>query len=178
MDYIVLDIETTGLDNKKNEITEIGAVKIIDGKITDTFETLVYVEGDIPIEITVLTGISNKMLEDKPGIDTVLKDLKEFIGNLPIIAHNASFDWGFIKEKSKDLNLKFTNDVYDTLAMSKELLPHLKSHKLERLADYLMIESDGDFHRAINDVIVLNKIFIMLLAVIEKRGVDISKYKI
>ena len=177
MNYNVLDIETTGLDKSINEITEIGVMKIGEGKVVDTFETLVSVEGDIPVEITVLTGISKIMLKGKPCVEDVLLDLKEFLGDEPVIAHNASFDWGFITEKGSDYDIEFDNKVYDTLEMSRDLLPHLRSHKLCSIADYLKIDST-DYHRAINDVLILSKIFEVFLKAIKIRGVDIDKYLI
>ena len=101
--YVVFDLETTGLSSITDEITEIGAVKVIDGKIVDTFEMLVKPNKRISQKITNITGITNEMVEGKPPIEEVLPQFIEFIGGLPLVAHNVEFDYGFLCENYKNI---------------------------------------------------------------------------
>jgi len=96
MEYIVLDIETTGLSRYIHKITEIAAVKVKDNKIIEEYQTLVNPETKIPRFITRLTGIDNEMVKDAPTINEVMPGLLKFLGNHTIVAHNATFDYGFI----------------------------------------------------------------------------------
>lgn len=125
--FVVFDIETTGFNPIRDEIIEIGAVKVKDFKIIDRFSALINPQKIISNEIIKLTGITNEMLIDKPKIDVVLPKFLEFIGDAPVVAHNAKFDTGFIREKSKNLNLNFENTIIDTLTLSRWLLPDLKN---------------------------------------------------
>ena len=151
-DIVVIDIETTGLDPKYDAITEIGAVKIKNRKVVDTFQTFVNPEIPIPEKITKLTGIDDSMVRDAPPINEVLDDLRNFCGDSALAAHNVPFDFGFINEKVKGLNWEINNPIIDTLALSRELIKDLKRHGLNYVAKYFGIALDNH-HRAYHDAI-------------------------
>ena len=134
--YVVFDIETTGLDPEFDEIIEIGAVKIKDGIKIDTFNSLIKPEYEIDEFITELTGITNGMVENAPSIDEVLPKFMDFIRDYIIIGHNVNFDINFIYVNLEELNIPpITNDFVDTLRISRRLIPELKHHKLSDLAN-------------------------------------------
>ena len=167
---VVFDIETTGLDPKKDAITEIGAVKIINKEIVDSFQTFVNPEVPIPAEITKLTGIDDNMVKDAPLINQALERFKEFCGNAALAAHNAPFDLGFIKEKSKSLGWEINNPVIDTLVLSRELVQDVKRHKLDHLAKHFGIRLDNH-HRAHDDAAATSQILLKLFEILEDMGV-------
>ena len=127
---IVFDIETTGLSVKNCKITEIGAVKIRDGEIIDTFNTFVNPEVPIPAEIVELTSITDEMVADAPKIKEALNSFFEFIGGgrKLLVAHNANFDTGFIRYAAEECGMEFTNPYLDTVALSRYINPTLKKH--------------------------------------------------
>ncbi len=161
-EYIVLDIETTGLSFRTEKITEIGAVKVKDGEIVDTFETFVNPEIPIPKRIVELTGITDEMVETAETIDLVMPKFLEFIGNLKLVAHNADFDVGFLKYNAEILGLNMDNEYIDSLALSRQLFPEFKKHKLGMLAEKFGINVENA-HRALDDVKTLVKVFLKLL---------------
>ena len=161
-EYIVLDIETTGLSFRTEKITEIGAVKVKDGEIIDTFESFVNPEIPIPKRIVELTGITDEMVKDAETIDKVMPKFLKFIGNLKLVAHNADFDIGFLKYNAENIGLEMDNEYIDSLQLSRQLLPELKKHKLGIIAEYFGINVENA-HRALDDVKTLVKVFIKLL---------------
>lgn len=149
-DFVVVDIETTGLSCKTEDIIEISALKIENGAVTDEFSHLVRTEKKISPFIYELTGINNSMLENADELLTVLCEFFDFIGDMPIVGHNIGFDMRFISWNSELIfGVKPTNATLDTLRFSKEVLPELKSHKLSFLKNYFGI--DGASHRALDD---------------------------
>ncbi|HOB20837.1 MAG TPA: PolC-type DNA polymerase III, partial [Candidatus Atribacteria bacterium] len=168
--YVVFDIETTGLNAKLHEIIEIGAVKIKDRNIVASFSSFIKPEKPVPQNITKLTGISNEMVSDAPKIDTVLPGFIEFCGDAVLVAHNASFDLGFIKEYGQRQGMTIDNPVLDTLSLSRELLKDLKKHKLDIVADHLKIKLKNH-HRALDDATTAGEILIKLLDKLEKMGI-------
>ncbi|SKA87005.1 DNA polymerase III catalytic subunit, PolC type [Caloramator quimbayensis] len=167
-EFVVFDIETTGLNQNNDEIIEIGAVKIKNLKIIDTFSCLINPKKDISDEITKLTGITNEMVKDKPFIETALLDFLKFIGSSPVVAHNAKFDTGFIKNNVKRLGLNFDNAIIDTLSLSRWLLPNLKKHKLNIVAEHLGISLENH-HRAVDDATATAEIFIKFLKMLKEK---------
>ena len=157
--FVVFDIETTGLSREIENITEIGAVKLQDGKIVDRFSTFVNPEKPISDEITKLTGITDEMVADAPLIQDILPKFMEFCGDAVMVAHNASFDMGFIRTKAeKKCGMEIKNTVLDTLELSRTLLPELKKHKLNLICDHLGVSLEGH-HRAVNDAEATAEVF-------------------
>jgi DNA polymerase-3 subunit alpha (Gram-positive type) len=169
--YVVFDIETTGLSFKHDKITEIGAVKVKNGEIIDNFSALINPEIKIPQKIIELTGITDDMVRDKPTIDKVLPQFIEFIGNDPVVAHNASFDTSFIKENCRKLVLDFDNTVLDTLSLSRLLVPSLKRYKLNVLAKHFKVSLENH-HRAVDDAKATGEIFINLLKILKEKDIS------
>lgn len=169
-EYVVFDIETTGLSNKNDKITEIGAVKVKDGKIIDQFSSLVNPEMPIPGNIVELTGITDEMVKNAPTIEVVLPQFIAFVGNAPVVAHNASFDVGFIIEKARLLGMNFTNPVIDTLVFARILLPHLKRHKLDVIAKELDVQLLSH-HRAVDDATATGEIWIRFIEMMLEKGI-------
>ncbi len=157
-EFVVFDIETTGLSNRTCGITEIGAVKIKNGEVLERYNTFVNPEMPIPEEITKLTGIDDEMVKDARVAREVLPEFLEFIGDRLLIAHNADFDVGFIRVAAQNAGLEFGNSYLDTLALSRFLNTDLKNHKLDTLAAHYHL---GDFnhHRACDDAEMLAMIF-------------------
>ncbi|MEG0371453.1 MAG: PolC-type DNA polymerase III, partial [Clostridium sp.] len=168
-EYIVFDIETTGLNKVIEEITEIGAVKIKNNQVIDTFSSLVNPLKLIPYEITKLTGITNEMVKDKESIKEVMPRFLEFIKGKPVVAHNAKFDTGFIKEKCARYGLEFNNTIIDTLSLSRWLLKDLKKHKLNIIAQHLNIPLENH-HRAVDDAKATGEIFIKFVNILKDMG--------
>ncbi|GAB6088194.1 PolC-type DNA polymerase III [Alkaliphilus crotonatoxidans] len=170
-EYVVFDIETTGLSNKNDKITEIGAVKVREGRIVDQFSALVNPEIPIPLKITELTGITNDMVKDQPTIEEILPQFLEFIGAVPLVAHNAAFDMGFILENGKQQGYSIENTVIDTLKLSRILLPQLKRHKLNLIAKELNIKLLSH-HRAVDDATATAEIWIYFINMLLDRQIS------
>ncbi len=148
--YVIFDLETTGFSSKNDKIIEIGAVKIKDGVIIDNFSEFVNPRQPIPYKITELTGINDEMVRDSKYIEDVLPTFLEFIGDSVIVAHNASFDIGFIRKNCNDIGMEFKNTTVDTVPLCRFLYPELKSVKLNLVAKYLGITLESH-HRAVDD---------------------------
>ena len=168
--YCVLDIETTGISKLTEKITEFGIMKVKNGEIIDTFECFVNPEKPIPEKVVEVTNITDEMVKDAETIDIVLPKVLEFVGDSTIVAHNASFDIGFIKENARKLGLKFDNTYIDTLALAKELFPNYKKYKLGIIAENLNIKVDVA-HRALADVETLVKVFNVMLKMLDEKGI-------
>lgn len=150
-DYIIFDIETTGLDSSYDEVIEIGAIKVKNNKIVSKFNSLVKPKNEIDEYITELTGITNEMVKDAPTIEEILPDFMNYIGNDILIGHNVNFDINFIYDNL--YRNKFdvlTNDFIDTMRISRKLLPELPHHRLIDLAKYFKIDSTNN-HRSLKD---------------------------
>ena len=157
-EFVVFDIETTGLSATYNKITEIGAVIMKNGEILDKFNSFVNPGVPIPEKIVRLTGITDDMVADAPDISEVLPKFFEFCGKRMLVAHNATFDIGFIRFNAEACGLPFENPYLDTVAMSHYVNPNAKNHKLDTLAELYRL---GDFnhHRASDDAEMLALIF-------------------
>ncbi len=167
--FVVFDIETTGLYPAKDKITEIGAVKVENGKITEKFNTFVNPGMPIPEFITKLTGITDEMVADAPDTSAALDSFIEFAGGMPVVAHNASFDTGFIKYHARENNKMFNNTILDTLQLSRYLFPQLSKHKLDVVAKHLGIRLDNH-HRAVDDAQATAEIFVRCLELVAEKG--------
>lgn len=161
--FVVFDIETTGLNYDIDRITEIGAVKIEDGIITETFTTLINPGIHIKEETVKLNGIDDELVKDCPTFEQVLPDFYKFTRGADIVAHNVEFDLKFIKYHAKKYGYFFENCVYDTLEIAKEYLSGkgLSNFKLNTLCEYFDIDLK-DHHRAWNDALATAKLFIKL----------------
>ncbi|MBE6600079.1 MAG: PolC-type DNA polymerase III [Ruminococcaceae bacterium] len=166
-EMVVFDIETTGLSNKHNKIIEIGAVRIKDGKVLEKFDEFINPGEPISKEITKLTSITNEMVKEADPLEPVLRRFFDFIGDKLLIAHNASFDTGFIRVAARECGIEFKNPFLDTLTLSRFLNTDLKSHKLDRLAEYYNL---GDFHhhRASDDAEILAHIYFSMVEKLQK----------
>lgn len=154
-DYVVIDIETTGLSPEFSEIIELGAIRVQKGRIVAEFATLVQPRGVVSPFITELTGITNAMVGTAPAIQAVLPDYLDFIGKALVIGHNVHFDVNFIYDQCVAcLNCPFTNDFIDTMRMSRRLYKHQRGHRLANLAERFGVADNGmRAHRALADVI-------------------------
>ncbi len=170
-EFVVFDLETTGLSSTVNEIIEIAAVKIKNGQVTDSFSRLVRPQRDIPGEVQRLTGILPEMVARAEGIDLVLPQFMGFVGPAVLVAHNAQFDTGFIRVNLKRAGLELENPVIDTLGLARALLPKLKSHKLKNLAEEFGV-SQGTHHRALDDAQATAEIFNKMLGLLAERGIN------
>lgn len=149
-EYVTLDLETTGLEPKKDRIIEIGAVKIKDGVIEAEYGTLVNPQMKIPDRIRELTGIGDEMVEDSPMIQDALRELVGFCKDLPLLGHNIMFDYRFVKHSAVNLGMEFEKQGVDTLKLARCLLPDLESRSLQSLRCYYQIPQE-DAHRALED---------------------------
>lgn len=150
-DYIVLDLETTGLSPAADDIIEFGIVKVTNHKIMESFQAFVNPGYRVSSFISNLTGITNAMLEGEKTIGEVLPDALDFIGDSLVIAHNAHFDMGFIRQASvKYLKRQFINNSLDTVRMSRRLYPKEKHHRLGDLISRLDVKQSSA-HRALSD---------------------------
>ena len=162
--FIVFDLETTGLNPASEEITEIAAVRVVEGEIRDSFQTYVNPHKPIPAEITEMTGISDETVADAPDLD---KAVPEFLawageGQYPLVAHNAGFDMGFLRTACQRLGIEREFTSIDTLEMSRLMLPHMHKFKLNILAKELQV-GPFEHHRASEDAAVLGRIYVKLL---------------
>ncbi|KAB3536940.1 PolC-type DNA polymerase III [Alkaliphilus pronyensis] len=169
--YIVFDIETTGLSNKKDRITEIGAVKVHGGKIIEDFSTLVNPEVPIPAKIVELTGINDELVKNAPKIDEAMEKFLGFIEDKPLVAHNAEFDIGFIRENARRLGYQLNNSSLDTLKLARLLLSKLKKHKLNIVAKELNIKLENH-HRAVDDATATAEIFLKFIEMMKSKGIN------
>lgn len=160
--FIVLDIETTGISPRFAKITEIGAIKVIDNKIKDTYQTLINPLTQIPDNIIELTGITNEMVKDAKTIDKILPDFFAFADEpLPILGHNVLFDYSFIKHNAVQYGYSFNRLGIDTLSISRYCLPHLSSKSLSKLCIHYNIERN-QAHRGLDDAQATYKLFTYL----------------
>ena len=163
---MVIDIETTGLNsNPENgavdDITEVAAVKIEGGKITEKFRSFCACPIPLPKEIVELTGICDADLENAPSVGEALKNLRDFCGESEIVGHNVPFDLGFLNYHGARYGITFKKEYADTLTMSRALLKDkIVNHRLVTVAEYFKIKFKG--HRALHDALTTAKIFIKL----------------
>ena len=174
--YAIVDIETTGTSPRYGKITEI-AVLIHDGeKIIDRFTTLINPEKYIPAHITALTGITNEMVADAPKFYEIAKKLVEITDNKVFVAHNVSFDYGFIKSEFKSLGFTFIRDQLCTVRLSRKLIPGLRSYSLGNICQELSINNNGR-HRAFGDVLATAELFDLLLNLNRSSGLNLFDNK-
>ncbi|MBK9767333.1 MAG: hypothetical protein IPP63_10095 [Chloracidobacterium sp.] len=185
-DFVVFDLETTGAKAPPCRITEIGAYRVRDGKVTEEFQTLVNPETPIPPFITGLTGISDDMVKDVPLFADVVHDFLNFIGDSVLVAHNSGFDMRFLNHEIGRIfeDYRMANPCLCTVQLSRRLLPDITNHKLKTVAEHYSIDL-VNHHRASADAFATAHIFVNLLTQLSDDGVidlaavrDLSNRKI
>ena len=169
--YVVFDLETTGLSPDKNKIIEIGAVKVVDGAITERFSTFVNPEVPIPYNIEQLTSIKDDMVLDAPRIEEILPEFMKFCEGTVMVAHNAEFDTGFIRKNCERMGLLFDFTIADTVALARILLPQLNRFKLDTVAKAVGVSLDHH-HRAVDDAACTAEIFVKFIEMLHERGME------
>lgn len=158
--YVVVDIETTGLDCEKDEILELGAARVVDHQITETFSALLLLQRTLPAEIIALTGITPEMTAETGMLPTqALEQFWTFVGQSPMVGHNIRFDCAFLKKASADADIPVPGvSLVDTLALARDEVEDVANYRLETLAAYFGIEA-ADRHRALADCITTFQLY-------------------
>ena len=167
--FVVFDLETTGFSSSYDRIIEIGAVKVSNGAVIDSFSTFINPEIKIPYKITELTGISNDMVKDSETIQQVLPRFINFINGSILVAHNANFDTSFIRKSCSDLGIEFKYAVMDTVPLAKFLFPELSKYKLNVIAKHLDISLENH-HRAVDDAKATCEILIKCFNLLKEKN--------
>ena len=168
--YVVFDIETTGFSAMKDKIIEIGAVKVVNGNITERFSEFVNPEIPIPFRIEQLTSINDSMVAEAPTIDVILPRFEEFCRGCVMVAHNAEFDMSFIKKNYEDLGIEREDTIVDTVGMARFLLPQLNRFKLDTMAKAVGVSLEHH-HRAVDDAACTAEIFVKFLQMCRERDI-------
>lgn len=155
--YICVDVETTGLNPKEEKLIEIGAVKVIDGQITERFQSFVNPGRPLEARIVGLTGITDEMLADAPMAADVLVKFQDFCGDLPLLGHNLQFDYAFLKRAMVNEKLTFDKNGIDTLRIARRYLPELQSRSLVFLCEHFAIRHTA--HRALGDAEATSRLY-------------------
>ena len=167
--YCVLDLETTGFSAKTEKITEVGIMKVKNGEVIDEFSCFVNPEKHIPERVTEVTNITDEMVKDAKTIKQVFPEILDFIKDSVLVAHNAPFDMGFLKQNAKVLGYEFDYTYIDTLSLAKDLFPDYKKYKLGKIAENLGIKVEVA-HRALDDVDTTVKVFRVMLDMLKEHG--------
>lgn len=157
-DYVVVDLEMTGLNAKNDKILEIGAVKIKDGIIVDTFEELIDPQIVLDEEIVALTGITNEMLKGRRTISKVFKDYIAFEEGLPLVGHNIIYDYSFLKQEAVNEKVPYEKNAVDTLKLARKFLEEPKKKSLISLCEFFEIRQENT-HRALSDAKVTFELY-------------------
>ena len=169
-EIVCFDIETTGLSDKNDVIIEIGAAVLRNGEIAETFDTFVAPGRPLPANITELTGITEEMLVGAPGETEAVNAFLDFVGDRPLAAHNAKFDMGFMYQACQRMGRDLDNVWMDSLIMAQALLPELKNHKLDTVADHLKLPA-FNHHRAYDDAATVGYMLVPFFQMLSERGV-------
>lgn len=156
-DYVALDLETTGLNPKRDRMIEVGAVKVRNGMVTETFQSLVNPGRALNETVCELTGITEEMLKNAPDEDEVLGEILDFIGEDVLVGHRILFDYSFLKRLAVNRKLVFERKGIDTLKLARKFLPELESRRLSCLCVYYGIEHTA--HRALGDAGASSKLY-------------------
>ncbi len=168
--YVCLDVETTGLNPKEEKLIEIGAVKVIDGRITEHFQSFIQPGRNLELRIAELTGITDEMLEGAPLLGEVMRRFQAFCGDLPILGHNLQFDYAFIKRAMVNEKLAFEKRGLDTLRIARQYLPELESRNLGFLCTYFHIEHKA--HRALGDAEATSSLYQILCELFYEKATE------
>ncbi len=148
--YVAIDLETTGLEPKRDKIIEIGAIRVENGVETGQFHTMVNPYREIEERITELTGISTEMVENAPGIGDIMAGLLDFCGKLPLLGHHVIFDYSFLKRAAVNLGLEFEREGIDTLKLCRRFMQPEEKKSLEAACAFYGIARESA-HRALSD---------------------------
>ena len=176
-DYVVIDLETTGLDTRFCEIIELSAVLVRNDEIADIFHSLVKPVEKVGEFVESLTGITNEMLTNAPSVDAALPEFLRFVGDNIVIGHNVNFDINFIyDDKMKIDGNPFRNDYVDTLQIARKALPQLSHHRLKDIAEYLSFDFATQ-HRATEDCMMTYQCYLKLKDIVIENGIDLTSLK-
>ena len=165
---IILDFETTGLSpNMGDRAIEIGAVRLRDGKLVDSFQELMNPGFDVDTFIENYTGITNEMLTDARSCESVMKDFCDYIGDDNLVAHNASFDQRFLDAEFDEISHKYSGEFVCSMLLARRLYQESPNHQLGTLIQYKNIPAKGDFHRALFDAEMTSKLWLQMLTDLE-----------
>ena len=174
--FVAVDTETTGLDFDLCNIIEIGAVKVNDGQIVDSFKTLIKVDEKLPPFIVHLTGITDEMLADAPSLNEVMTDFDAFVGDSILLAHNASFDMNFLYTAyERALGKPLRNDYVDTLRVARRALPQLQHRTLPDLCEAFEVVNEGE-HRAYSDALATVQCYLRMREMVIENFGDEATY--
>ncbi len=174
-EYVAFDLETTGLSMRKDQIIEIGAVIMRCGEEIDRFHTFVDPGCKLAQETVTLTGITDEMLQGAPKIEQALPKFIDFVGDRILVAHNADFDTGFIREACKKQGIDYTFTSVDTLVLSQNLMTKLSRHKLNLVADALGLP-EFNHHRAVDDAVTCGLIFGKFVQMLQQRDIHMLQH--
>jgi DNA polymerase-3 subunit epsilon len=167
--FVVVDVETTGLNPVEDRITEIAMMKVQNGILLDEFSTLINPLISIPSSITELTGIDNLMVVDAPPAREVVPVISEFLGDAVFVAHNAPFDWGFVSQTTmRERGIELTNPQLCTVKLSQRILPHLRSKSLGPVTSALNIRIP-ERHRASGDAFATALVLVKFLSFLQQK---------
>jgi DNA polymerase-3 subunit alpha (Gram-positive type) len=169
-EFVVFDLETTGLKKEIDKIIEIGAVKVKNGEVVDKFSKFVNPHTKLDEKIVKLTNITDDMLADAEDASVILPQFLEFAGDSVLVAHNASFDVGFIRQWAIENDYKINPTVLDTVELAKVLFPELKNFKLDTVCERLEVSLENH-HRAVDDAGATAEIFVKCIPILKERGV-------
>lgn len=171
--FVSFDLETTGLDANTDYIIEFGAVKVVDGKVSERYQQFIKPPVRIPPFIQKLTGIDNEMVKDAPTFEEVVDDLYDFLGDLPLVAHNIHFDYNFLNTKREAIDgIPLKNKLYDTLSLSRTIRYDFLNHKLGTVAEHYGLSKEGA-HRADYDADMVAEIFLILISEMHSLPADV-----
>lgn len=171
--YAIIDFETTGLSpDYGDRATEVAAVIVQDGQIVDRYQSLINPQKSIPSYVQQLTGITNSMVQNAPSAKTVMRELHRRLGDVPLIAHNASFDRKFLDVEYQRVGLSRRAEFACSMLLARRLYPHFSSHKLGELVRLLSLPSTGVYHRAMADAEMTTHLLTRMLADLQAQGLN------
>lgn len=159
--YIVIDLEMTGLDPKRDQILEIGAVKVQQKQVVDTFSCLLHFDGKLSQKVQELTGITGQMAANGEDIERVMPEFLEFMGEDIWVGHNIIFDYSFVKQWMVNHKISFQKYAIDTLKIARKCLPELEKKTLDYLCGYFQISRENS-HRALDDALATQRLYEIL----------------
>lgn len=169
--YVAVDLETTGLDPKRDKIIEIGALRVVDGEIKERYETFVNPYRKLKEQIVTLTGITDSQVETAPGIKEVIGEFLDFAGNLPILGHHVIFDYSFLKRAAVNEGHSYEANGVDTLKLSRKFMPSEAKKNLKAACEYFGVEQSS-VHRALADSQAAHQLFQIMAERYEKTMPD------